>query len=67
MDSKNTSEIIQREEKKEEKKDEAPFPYMCGSCGRDVFLKKGDPIKCKSCGYRILFKKRKMRGIYYAV
>lgn len=57
MDSKNTSE----------KGKESPFIYMCGSCGRDVLLKKGDPIRCKSCGYRILFKKRKMRCIYYAV
>ena len=36
--------------------------YTCGQCGVDVRLKSGEPIQCKECGYRILYKKRTKRS-----
>ena len=35
--------------------------YMCGDCNAKVQLKKGDPIRCKECGHRILYKERTKR------
>lgn len=41
-----------------------PVNYLCGDCDTKVSLKKGDPIRCKECGYRVLYKERTNR---YAV
>lgn len=30
--------------------------YMCGSCGLDVRLRMGEPVKCRNCEYGILYK-----------
>jgi DNA-directed RNA polymerases I, II, and III subunit RPABC4 len=35
-----------------------PRLYMCGSCGMDNEVKEKEPIQCKHCGHRILYKKR---------
>lgn len=35
--------------------------YLCGECSAKVQLKKGDPIRCKECGHRILYKERTKR------
>ena len=35
--------------------------YLCGDCNAEVPLKKGDPIRCKDCGYRVLYKERTRR------
>ena len=35
--------------------------YMCGECASKVQLKKGDPIRCKECGHRVLYKERTKR------
>jgi len=32
--------------------------YVCGECGHDAEVKLGEPIRCRKCGYRILYKKR---------
>jgi DNA-directed RNA polymerase subunit RPC12/RpoP len=32
--------------------------YKCGSCGKNAELGSGGPIRCPSCGYKILFKER---------
>ncbi len=40
-------------------------PYICGSCGTEVFLKSGDVIQCIECGYRILYKKRTKRVVQF--
>ncbi|EOA37251.1 hypothetical protein CARUB_v10010797mg, partial [Capsella rubella] len=32
--------------------------YVCGDCGEENNLKRGDVFKCRECGFRILFKKR---------
>jgi DNA-directed RNA polymerase subunit RPC12/RpoP len=35
--------------------------YECAECGSDVRLKRYEPIRCRSCGCRIVFKKRTTR------
>ena len=39
--------------------------YQCGSCGQVTPLKASDPIKCRQCGYRILYKQRTKRMIQH--
>jgi DNA-directed RNA polymerase I, II, and III subunit RPABC4 len=38
--------------------------YLCGECNSKVQLKKGDPIRCKDCGHRVLYKERTKRYIH---
>jgi len=38
-----------------------PVHYLCGDCDSKVVLKKTDPIRCKECGYRVLYKERTNR------
>lgn len=38
-----------------------PVQYLCGECDTKVTLKKGDAIRCKDCGYRVLYKERTNR------
>lgn len=38
-----------------------PVAYLCGDCDSRVSLKRGDPIRCKECGYRVLYKERTTR------
>jgi DNA-directed RNA polymerase I, II, and III subunit RPABC4 len=40
---------------------EKPVTYLCGDCAFRVSLSKGDPIRCTSCGYRVLYKERTNR------
>lgn len=35
--------------------------YLCGDCNSKVPLKRGDPIRCKDCGHRVLYKERTKR------
>ncbi|KAK4635598.1 DNA-directed RNA polymerases II, IV and V subunit 12 [Fulvia fulva] len=42
-----------------------PVQYLCGDCDTKVALKKGDPIRCKECGYRVLYKERTNRMIQF--
>lgn len=35
--------------------------YTCGDCDGDVQLKRGEPIRCRNCGHRVLYKKRTNR------
>ena len=37
--------------------------YLCGDCNAKVQLKKGDPIRCKECGHRVLYKERTKRFV----
>ena len=39
--------------------------YICGDCGTENTLKAGDVIRCRECGYRILYKKRTNRVVQY--
>jgi len=40
-----------------------PVHYLCGDCDNKVTLKRGDPIRCKECGYRVLYKERTNRCV----
>ena len=49
---------------------EAPQPkqamlYICGDCHGENELKPRDPIRCRECGYRIMYKKRTRRLIVF--
>jgi len=35
--------------------------YVCGDCNSRVTLKRGDQIRCKECGHRVLYKERTKR------
>ncbi|KAH9865832.1 hypothetical protein J1614_009419, partial [Plenodomus biglobosus] len=36
--------------------------YKCGDCDQDVPLKRGEPIRCRNCGHRVLYKQRTNRS-----
>lgn len=38
-----------------------PVNYLCGDCDAKVVLRKSDAIRCKECGYRVLYKERTNR------
>ncbi|MPC16277.1 DNA-directed RNA polymerases I, II, and III subunit RPABC4 [Portunus trituberculatus] len=50
-------------------KPEAPktvaMVYVCGECHTENEMKPRDPVRCRSCGYRILYKKRTTRLIVF--
>ena len=35
--------------------------YTCGDCDSPVSLKRGEPIRCRNCGHRVLYKQRTNR------
>ncbi len=35
--------------------------YNCGDCGIKTSLRRSDPIRCKECGCRVLYKERTKR------
>lgn len=37
--------------------------YLCGDCSSRVTLKRGDQIRCKECGHRVLYKERTKRFV----
>ena len=39
--------------------------YTCGECDAAVALKRGEPIRCRSCGHRVLYKKRTNRMVQF--
>ena len=39
--------------------------YVCGECHAENEIKTGDPIRCRECGYRIMYKKRTKRVVVY--
>ncbi|KAK3087905.1 hypothetical protein FSP39_012322 [Pinctada imbricata] len=39
--------------------------YICGECHQENEIKARDPIRCRECGYRIMYKKRTKRSILY--
>jgi DNA-directed RNA polymerase I, II, and III subunit RPABC4 len=32
--------------------------YLCADCGSDVTLKREDLVRCRVCGYRVVYKQR---------
>ena len=41
------------------------FFVFCVACGQQNGIKPQDPIRCRSCGYRILYKVRTKRSKLY--
>lgn len=41
--------------------DSRPVHYLCGDCDTEVVLRKSEAIRCKECGYRVLYKQRTNR------
>lgn len=41
--------------------------YRCGDCGARNLIKGGDPVRCRQCGFRILYKTRTKRCKYFAI
>ncbi|KAF2496239.1 hypothetical protein BU16DRAFT_526747 [Lophium mytilinum] len=39
--------------------------YTCGDCNAAVSLKRGEPIRCRSCGHRVLYKQRTNRMVQF--
>ncbi|KAI9009738.1 DNA directed RNA polymerase [Gaertneriomyces semiglobifer] len=39
--------------------------YVCGDCGADNSLKPKEVIRCRDCGYRIMYKKRTRRMVQF--
>ncbi|KAL6703252.1 DNA-directed RNA polymerase core subunit rpc10 [Coniothyrium glycines] len=39
--------------------------YKCGDCDGDVPLKRGEPIRCRNCGHRVLYKQRTNRMVQF--
>ncbi|EFC49944.1 predicted protein [Naegleria gruberi] len=39
--------------------------YICGHCAVLNTIKQGDAIRCKNCGYRIMYKQRTTRSKCY--
>lgn len=39
--------------------------YVCGECSSRVSLKRGDQIRCKECGHRVLYKERTKRYVLF--
>src|SRR5690606_1704131 len=35
--------------------------YLCAECGSKVSINKGETIRCKECGHRVLYKQRTKR------
>ncbi|KAL4670892.1 hypothetical protein H8959_003601 [Pygathrix nigripes] len=44
-----------------------PMIYICGECHTENEIKSRDPIRCRECGYRIMYKKRTKRCILLTV
>ncbi|KAF2120816.1 DNA directed RNA polymerase [Lophiotrema nucula] len=39
--------------------------YTCGDCDASVQLKRGEPIRCRNCGHRVLYKQRTNRMVQF--
>ncbi|KAH7367644.1 metallothionein-I gene transcription activator [Plectosphaerella cucumerina] len=39
--------------------------YLCGDCGLRFSMRRGDAIRCKECGCRILYKERTKRMVQF--
>ncbi|RPA78708.1 DNA-directed RNA polymerases I, II, and III subunit RPABC4 [Ascobolus immersus RN42] len=39
--------------------------YLCAECGVKVTLVKGEQIRCKECGHRVLYKQRTKRMVQF--
>ncbi|XP_033726576.1 DNA-directed RNA polymerases I, II, and III subunit RPABC4-like [Pecten maximus] len=69
------STVQMRQENMDQSKDDAAktvvpgkqstMIYICGECHQENEIKARDPIRCRECGYRIMYKKRTKRMIVF--
>jgi len=50
---------------KEQSVSKQPMVYICGECHNENEIRARDPIRCRECGYRIMYKKRTKRLIVF--
>jgi len=56
---------------KETPKDQPAVPkpqimiYICGECHKENEIRARDPVRCRECGYRIMYKKRTKRMVVF--
>ncbi|KAG4072590.1 hypothetical protein HA402_004679 [Bradysia odoriphaga] len=43
----------------------AAMVYVCGECHHENEMRPRDPIRCRECGYRIMYKKRTKRLVVF--
>ncbi|XP_018046535.1 PREDICTED: DNA-directed RNA polymerases I, II, and III subunit RPABC4-like isoform X1 [Atta colombica] len=41
--------------------------YICGECHHDNEIRAKDAIRCRECGYRIMYKKRTKRRMFFNI
>ncbi|KAK1926615.1 DNA-directed RNA polymerases I [Papiliotrema laurentii] len=39
--------------------------YLCGDCGVSSVLSLNDPVRCKECGHRVMYKPRTHRIVQF--
>ncbi|KAI8874076.1 hypothetical protein GQ42DRAFT_160105 [Ramicandelaber brevisporus] len=39
--------------------------YICADCGAETEIRPREPIRCRDCGYRVLYKKRTRRMVQF--
>eukprot|EP00069_Balaena_mysticetus_P011123 bmy_21051T0 len=59
----NVSRTIMDTQKDVQPPKQQPMIYICGECHTENEIKSRDPIRCRECGYRIMYKKRTKRRI----
>ncbi|EJD01039.1 uncharacterized protein FOMMEDRAFT_141778, partial [Fomitiporia mediterranea MF3/22] len=42
-----------------------PIEYLCADCGSPNEIKSREPIRCRECGHRIMYKKRTKRMVQF--
>lgn len=50
---------------KEKETNKNPMVYICGECHFENEIRPRDPIRCRECGYRIMYKKRTKRLVVF--
>lgn len=53
------------EENQESEVRKQGIDYFCANCQEEIQIKPKDQIRCRACGYRVLYKKRTKRLIVF--
>lgn len=56
---------MNEEENQETEVSKQGLGYFCADCQEPIQIKPKDHIRCRACGYRILYKKRTKRLIVF--
>eukprot|EP00434_Breviolum_minutum_P016226 symbB.v1.2.014298.t1/scaffold1034.1/size142864/11 len=65
MSAEASKDLVPKKKEEELKPHTVPVTYICGNCGALVEIKVSDIIRCRECGYRILFKMRSKKPMQY--